>query len=133
MPGAYNVEAQYGIPVYGALQYAAQQDPELLLPGYAEVFSNLSNILDPLLLQCTPDSGAPEAFGAPIAASSDGEPPRGASLALACWDLRLLWCCMRRNHWASGCDIHCWDHWVAVLWWYPLPVWLLLKSVQPCR
>ena len=70
----YDVNAQYGIPVYGAIQYAAEQDPELLPPGYAEVFSNLSNILDPLLLQCNATSGAPEAFAAPLLAQMTGAP-----------------------------------------------------------
>ena len=42
---------------------------DLLPPGYAEVFANLSNILDPLLLQCDADSGAPEAFGAALIAN----------------------------------------------------------------
>ena len=72
-PSEYNVTAQYGIPVYGGIQYVAQQDPELLPPGYAEVFANLSNILNPLLNDCTPDSGAPEAFGAPLADQNAGD------------------------------------------------------------
>lgn len=67
LTSAYNVTAQYGTPIYGGVQYAAQQNASLLPPGYAQAFSNFSaNILQPLLFECTADTRAPEAFAEPI-------------------------------------------------------------------
>ena len=96
--GAYNVTAQYGIPVYGGIQYAAQQDPSLLPPGYAQAFSNLSSILDPLLLDCTPDTSAPQAFATPLEAKWPGASGWRGSCAPA----PLNTCCRQALHCVSG-------------------------------
>ena len=64
---AFNVTAQYGTQIYGGVGYVAQQKPSLLPQGYAQAFSNYSsNILEPLLYACTPDTSAPEAFATPL-------------------------------------------------------------------
>ncbi|KAK9812128.1 hypothetical protein WJX73_009536 [Symbiochloris irregularis] len=74
LTAAFNVTAKYAVPVWGPIQYVGQQNASLLPPGYAAAFSNLSNIMTPLLFQCTADTRAPEAFAEPIAAQSTVDP-----------------------------------------------------------
>lgn len=54
---------KFGQPFYGPLQYVAEHNASLLPAGYAAAFANWSTaILEPILLNCTETSPAPQAL-----------------------------------------------------------------------